>query len=205
MDRAIPHQRQGEAGASQSRNGANSAPERASPTKLQIGFQFLTKDFQDSGWLTSARRVTARDQLPRRDTRHTGPGMPGNRGWDRRGEKVPYTRGECARQAPGCLSCSDQEGIKRRPNRACAFVEYPKTGTARDSGPAPCRATWSLSSVDGEDTHTWAGANPVWPEHCECSPHTAVFVCSTPPSPQHDWTSEPKQETTSTHLCQGGN
>ena len=32
-------------GASQSRKEANSAPERASPTKLQTGFQFLTKDF----------------------------------------------------------------------------------------------------------------------------------------------------------------
>ena len=31
--------------------------------------------------------------------------------------------------------------------------------------------------------HTpWAGANPVWLEHCECSPHTPLtFVCSAPP------------------------
>ena len=35
----------GEAGASQSQKGAYSAPEMASPTKLQTGFQFLNKDF----------------------------------------------------------------------------------------------------------------------------------------------------------------
>ena len=35
----------GEAGASQSQKEASSAPEMASPTKLQTGFQFLTKDF----------------------------------------------------------------------------------------------------------------------------------------------------------------
>ena len=34
-----------EAGASQSQKGANLAPEMASPTKVQTGFQFLTKDF----------------------------------------------------------------------------------------------------------------------------------------------------------------
>ena len=46
MDWPIPHQRQGEVGASQSQKGANSAPEMSSPTKLHTGFQFLTKDFQ---------------------------------------------------------------------------------------------------------------------------------------------------------------
>ena len=27
-----------------------------------------------------------------------------------------------------------------------------------------------------------------WPEHGECSPHTATSACSAPPSPQQDWT-----------------
>ena len=37
----------------------------------------------------------------------------------------------------------------------------------------------------------WAGAGPVWLRHCE---HTTVlFVCSIPPSPQHDWTRKPKK------------
>ena len=33
--------------------------------------QLPTKSFWDPGWLTSARRVALRDQLPRGDTQHT--------------------------------------------------------------------------------------------------------------------------------------
>ena len=55
-------------------------------------------------------------------------------------------------------------------------------GSAHNSGPAPYRAAWSLSSVDGEAPTPWAGANPVWPEHCGSSLHRPVtFVCSVPP------------------------
>ena len=48
----------------QSRKGAPS-------TKLRAGSQLLTKTSWYSGWLTSTGRVTARDQLPRRDTLDT--------------------------------------------------------------------------------------------------------------------------------------
>ena len=72
----------GQTGANRSQKGANLAAEIASPTTLQTGFQFLTKTSWDSGQLPSTGRVTARDQLPRRDTRHTrdGPACchPGN-------------------------------------------------------------------------------------------------------------------------------
>ena len=67
----------------------------------------------------------------------------------RRGEGAPHP-GRGAHQAPGCLSCWGGEGTKRRRNRVPAFVEDPKTGTARNAGPAPYRAAGSLSSVDGE-------------------------------------------------------
>ena len=50
---------------------ANSAPEMAYSTKLQAGSQLLTKSSWDPGWLTSARRVAARDQFSRRDTQNT--------------------------------------------------------------------------------------------------------------------------------------
>ena len=60
----------GQTGASQSWKGTNSAPVMASSTKLRPDFQFLTKTSWDSGQLTSARRVAARDQLPRGDTHH---------------------------------------------------------------------------------------------------------------------------------------
>ena len=73
VDWPIPRQRQGGrlAPTRAGRKGANSAPETASPPKLRAGSQLLTKSSWDPGWLTSARRVTARDQLPRRDTQHT--------------------------------------------------------------------------------------------------------------------------------------
>ena len=45
VDQPIPTGCRGEVGASQSQNEANSAPEASSSTKLQTGFQFLTKDF----------------------------------------------------------------------------------------------------------------------------------------------------------------
>ena len=155
----------------------------------------------DSGWLTSAGRVTARNQLLRR---HTWP-VRGNWGWAGGGDKAHCTRGEGARQAPGCLSCSEGQGTKRRPNRGCTFVEDPETGTARNSGPAPWRAAWSLSSVDGK-AHTcergqnqcgWNTAGPL---------HTRQWHLSAAPSlPAARLNKQPKQETTSAHLCQGRN
>ena len=47
--------------------GVISMPETASSTKLRAGSQLLTKSSWDPGWLTSARRVAARDQLSRGD------------------------------------------------------------------------------------------------------------------------------------------
>ena len=76
------------------------------------------------------------------------------------------------------------EGTKRRTNQVSAFVEYLKTGTARKARPAPYKAAGSLSSVDGDSTHPWAGANPAWREHCECSPpHTHQWYLSAAPLP----------------------
>ena len=98
-----PARHSGQAGASQSRKGANSAPERASPTKLRTGFQFLTKDFLRFWTVDIHWRVAARDQQPRRHTRHTRDG-----------------RAQKPRLVPGY-------GTKCRPNRVCAFVEYQRT------------------------------------------------------------------------------
>ena len=69
VDWHIPHWRQAGEG-SQSQKGAIMAPERH-PIPNCKQTSLLTKTSWDSGWLTSARRVAARDQLPRRDTRHT--------------------------------------------------------------------------------------------------------------------------------------
>ena len=132
--------------------------------------------------MTSAGRVVARGQLPRTDTRRThrlarklglGP---------RRGEGAPH-RGECARQAPGGLSCSGGEGTKRRPNRVRTFEENPRTGTARNAGPAPYGAAWSLSSVDGESTHPRAGRTQCG-RNTGSAPHTQRYLSAAPLPPR---------------------
>ena len=124
-------------------------------------------------------------------------GAGGDWGWGRGGEKAHHARlalaeteagtsegRRCARQDPGCLSCSGLGRHKRRRSRLRAFVEHPRATTARIAGHpritghTPYRAAGSLSSVDGESS---AG-----------------------PSPQRDRTSNLK-ETTSARLCQGRN
>ena len=65
----------------------------------------------------------------------------------------------------------------------CACVEDPKTGTAGNTGPAPYRAARSLSSVDGESAHPWAGANPVWPNTVS-APHTQRYPSAAPRPPR---------------------
>ena len=66
-------------GGSQSWKGAIAAPQRH-PLPNCKQAPLLTKTSWDSGRLTSARRVAARDQLPRRDTRHT---------WEKRAHSHP--------------------------------------------------------------------------------------------------------------------
>ena len=87
------------------------------------------------------------------------------------------TWGECTRQAPGRLSCSDlgraqntfptrsvplwstQEPEKLRPEMCTKFRAH--------LGQYPCRETWSLSSVDpGSTCHCELGQT-------QCAPHTA--------------------------------
>ena len=83
------------------------------------------------------------------------------------------------------------------PNRVCTFVEYLKTGIAHNAGPAPYRAAWSLSSVDGERTPAMSGGKPsvagtlrVLPTHasdiclqCPSLPTAGLNVNKRPPPP----------------------
>ena len=111
----------------------NLGPREASSTKLQAGSQLLTKTYWDSGLLTYARRVAARDQLLRRDTRHTCDGHarchPGNQaaGTGEVIKRTPHLGRLCSPStwSPELLGLG--KGTKRRPNQVCAFVEYPRT------------------------------------------------------------------------------
>ena len=116
-------------------NGQARAPKTASPTTLQTGLQFLTKDFLRF-WMVDIRREG------RGETGRMHPtGAGGNWGWDCRGAGTAEGRrraapGESApaRQAPGCLSRSEGEGTKsRRSFLFRAFVEHPRAGTPRSA------------------------------------------------------------------------
>ena len=75
----------------------------------------------------------------------------GDWGWGCGGQKARRTRGECARQAPGCLSRSDREGTKSMCSILFrAFVEHSRAGTARSAGHAPYGTAGSLSSLEGK-------------------------------------------------------
>ena len=102
------------------------------------------------------------------------------------GERAPKHLAAWAAQAG--------EDTTRRRNWILTFVEYPKTGTTLNAGPAPYRAAGSLSSVDGESTDTpvrgkpsVAGPRRVLPTHSDvCLQRPAL------PAAGLNWTSEPK-------------
>ena len=77
-----------------------------------------------------------------------------------RGEKRCTAPRESAPKPLAAWTAQAGEGTKRRRNQICAFVEYPKTGTTLNAGPAPYRAAGSLSSVDGESTDTPVRGKP---------------------------------------------
>ena len=188
------------------RQGANSALEMASSTKLQAGSQFLTKSSWDPGWLTSARRVTARDQLPRGNKWHTWDGAP----------TAPRTREVIRRIAhlgrvclpttwsPECLDL----GRAQNAGPTESVPLYPRTwvpenlnlsgldlGSTHNPGPAlqfPCRATWSLSSVDRESTHAVSGGKPSVAQTLRALPTHASDIClqcsSLPAAKLNQWT-----------------
>ena len=133
----------GQVGARQSLKEANGIPEMASSTKLQAGFQFLTKKSWDSRWLTSAERVSARDQLPRRDT--------------------GYTVDECTRYHLVIQVAGTGEVIRR----TCHLrrVRLPATGRlscldlgrAQNAGPTESAPLWRTQE-----------AEPEWLRHGKC-------------------------------------
>ena len=134
-----------EAGGRQEGKGAGSAPRTASPTALQIGLQSLIKDLLRF-WMVDIPRE-GRGETQGAGTRPARAGTGAGDG----GQKACRTRGECAHQAPGCLSRSAGEGTKsRRSFLFRAFVEYRRAGTARCAGHATYRAAGSLSSPEGK-------------------------------------------------------
>ena len=101
---------------------ANSAPEMASPTKLQTGFQFLIKDFLRF-WMVD---IHWEGRSQKRHKEHpTG-------AWETEAGTAEGIRCIAPRESAlikllVASAARTGEGTKLRPNRVCAFVEYPRT------------------------------------------------------------------------------
>ena len=200
-----PHQRQ-----RGRREIARDWRREASPTTLWEYSQLLTKSSWHPGWLTAARRVAAWDQLSSGDTRHYWDGClrahPGNpSAWTGEVFKIYDHLGQCARQAPGRLSCSDLG----RAQNACPTKSVPLWSTREPEReqrpgkgrkrrahcgqrPAQHSGAWAVSTGKAQLPRT--GADPVWPMHGERSPHTPVTL-QCPSLPTTQLTSEPKEVT----------
>ena len=128
----------------------------ASSTKLRASSQLLTKSSWGPGWLTSARRVTGRDQLPRGDTWHTCShlGRAQNAGLT---ESVPlWSTGEPEPERFRLGKCVQPRA---------RFRQF------------PCRATWSLSSVDWESIHAVTRGKPSVAQTLRALPTHTSDIC----------------------------
>ena len=121
-------------------------------------------------------------------------------GWDRGGDNMYFpTWGVCTCQAPGCLSCSDlgraqnSGPTKSVPLWSTQEPEFEQLRPGKCTQPRarfrqfPCRATWSLSSVDWESTHTKSRGQPSVAETRRALPTHATDIClqySSPPTAQ---------------------
>ena len=110
--------------------------------------------------------------------------MRRNWGWGCEGERARCTPGECARQAPGCLSHLDQGRHKTTVLLSPRFVGCPKTGTARSAGHAPYRAARSLSSVDRESTDTHEQRQTQCGRNTVSATHTQQYLSAAPRPPR---------------------
>ena len=187
----------------------------ASPTKQQTGFQSLTKDFLRF-WMVDIH-LEDHCQKSASQNRHKAhpTSTPRNWGWDHGGDKV-QRRGQLRRGRSSSSWLPELCGRGRHKTQAqpsLCFCWVPRNlnlsclglGSARNSGPTPWRAAWSLSRVDEGRTHTATGRKSSVVGTLWVLPTHASDIClQCPPSPQHDWTSKPKQETTFARLCQGG-
>ena len=182
---------------SQSQKGAIAAPERHYlPNCKQASL--LTKTSWGSGWSTSAWEGAP---VVHPENRVAGTGEPINLSGRAHQtlHRLSYSDlGRAQNAGPNesvpLRTTWVPEPEQLRPGRCM----QPRAGLGRF--PAEQPRAWAVWA--GKAHVPWAGTGPVWLRHCE---HTTVlFVCSIPPSPQHDWTSETKKVSTTTPLCQGG-
>ena len=114
--------------------------------------------------------------------RRAHPRQPRNpSGWN--GEVVRHTHHLRRVRLPSTWSpelLGPGKGTKRRPNQVCACVEYLSSldlGSTCNPEPAPCRATWSQSSVDWESTLAVSGGKPSVAQTLWALPTHANDIC----------------------------
>ena len=191
MDWPIPT-RGREAGGGQPKPERGNLPETASSTKPRAGSQLLAKTW-GSGWVTSARRVRARDQLPRGDTQHIWEGVP-----TAHPENQAAGTGVVIRRSPhlGRVHSPSNwslellgpgKGTKHRPKSAPWWsTREPEPEWLRAEKcmqprarirQFPCRGTWGLSSVDWESAHAVSEGKPSVAETLRALPTHASDFC----------------------------
>ena len=126
LRRTGPSRRRQEAGG---RGKGQTPPQRQHPLPhCKQASSFYPKTPWNSGWSTSTTgRVASRGQLLRTNTsRWHLTCTRRNWGWGCRGERARSTRGECARQAPGCLSRSGRGRHKTQVQLSPHFCGVPE-------------------------------------------------------------------------------
>ena len=135
MDWPIPRQRQAGRGHLELKTG-NLSPREASSTKLQAGF-IANQDFMKFWMVDTCREGRSQRSAPqKRHTahlrRHTHCTPRKSSGWNGGGDKTCLPPGgDCIRQAPGHLSCSD-------------------LGRAQNTGPTESVPLWSTQEPEPE-------------------------------------------------------
>ena len=117
------------------------------------------------------------------------------------GTREAISHSNCARQTPHHLSCSDLGRAQNAGPTESAPLRTTRVPEPEELRPGRCmQPRAGLGRFPVEQTRPWAvpterahalwvEAGPVSPGHYEHMP--VLFVCSSPPSPQHDWTNEP--------------
>ena len=95
--------------------------------------------------------------------------------------------GQCTRQAPGRLSCSDLGGAQNaRPDKSVPLWSIREPEGLRPGkctkcraclGQLPCRATWSLSSIDQKSTCTMSWGKPSVVQTLRALPTDTSDIC----------------------------
>ena len=111
------------------------------------------------------------------------------RSWDRGGDKMHCTWRMCACQAPGHVSCLDLGWVLKAGPTESAPVwstrehesEWLRPGKCTQCRARfrqfPCRATWRLSSVDWDSTHTVSRGKLNMAETLRAIPTHASDIC----------------------------